>query len=448
MGAVGVQYPVAIGQDAIYPGSNICILGDSIGAMQSSTNAAGSRVFWARGYVNWMQSFLGFPWEFEPEDNYAISGATFLSTLREQLPKLAGMQATKRYTRCFVSNGTNDTVNGSTYGHFTLAQIKENALALFTAIRNLGMIPVYHGVPARGTDAESLQYKAWAANLNEWFYQLGQTGLIEYVPLVQQVFADPGSAYGNSAAGMTYDNTHPSNAGGALAGYQYAQYYQARGVGPNMRFANVANDVFDRNDNPTGSMFTNPVLAGTSGSGSTIAPSGGASVGGGTGTYATSIGAGTGVWSKVTRALPNGTSRSDPRVTLGGAATHRLQTANILAPASGGWATDGSKLLPGDVIEARAKIVGTGVANLRETLLKLVEGNGATAYQHWGLASQDTTIALPISDFTLYLKTPEITIRPYGGSGQPVVYCHLDLITLASPTGTIDVQAFEVRRLR
>jgi hypothetical protein len=420
-----------------YAGSNICIAGDSIGEMQSNMNIAGGKVFFARGWVNWMQSFLGFPWEFEPEDNFAISGASFLSTLQQQIPVLLAAHTVKRYTRCFVSCGTNDTVNGATYDNFTLQQIKTHALAVFQTLRNAGIIPVYTGVPARGADADAQRYKAWAANLNEWFYQLGQSGLIEYVPRVQQVFADPNSPYGNSAAGMAYDNTHPSMPGGMLAGWELAEHFRLRGVGPNMRFATVANDVFDRTDNPTGSLFANPVLAGTAGSGATIAPTG----------YTTSIGTGSGAWSKVARALPNGTSRSDPRCTFGGAGVNMLISPNMLGPANGGWLADGSKLLPGDVIETRSKVVVAGASNLREVQLRLVESNGVAAAAHYGLNSQDTSLAMPMSDFTIYLKSPRVKVRDYGGSGQVLMYSRLEMTTIGTSAGTADVQAFEVRKV-
>lgn len=402
-------------------GSNIAIMGDSI-AQQNTTIVSGSMNYNQRGPVCSAMCYLGWPWTFEPSDNIAVFGSTLDAIIDTQLPNLAALHATRRYSRVFLSCGTNDTNAGT-----PLDQIKTYFTRLFKGIRALGIIPVHTGIrPRSTTDVATTVAKQKNQQLNEWLYQLSRSGVIEFIDTTE-AYADNTTAFGNILAALVYDapspSLHPNGRGAMLEGKAIADYYLARGIQPQMKFATMQSDVFDRVNNITGVAFNNPNPLMQGG---TTTPTGMTTTGG--------------TWSKVARALPNGQNRSDPSCVMAASTLHHLYDDWV---GSGDWGA--TQLQSGDVLEGRAKILITNGVNLQFAQIRASINNGVTATLHYGLFGDGSSI--PDGNHTLYLKTPRFVIPSYGGSGNVAMFMRAEVQTLAGGSGTLTVQGFEMRKV-
>jgi len=398
---------------------NVAIMGDSIN--QQATNAAGGTNTLDRGIVPWMLCYLGWPWNFEPEDNFAVAGTGLDVMISTQLPLLAAANATKNYQRVFVSAGTNDT-NAAV----DVATIQSRFTTLFAGIRALGAIPVVWGILPRGIDGAITNAKRQNQRLNEWLYLQSLAGVCEYADIGENV-ADNSTDYGNALTTMMYDsgtnNLHPNARGANLLGRALASYYTARGIGPLLKFATQQGDKFDRTNNPAGVAFNapNPLMQG-----GTTAPTGMTTSGG--------------TWSNVSRTLTNGQTREDRQCVLAASTTHYIYDDWT---ASGAWSA--SQLQPGDVIEGRAIVEIASGVNISNINLQLAENDGSTSTQNYCLGQIDT--GLINGAYVLYLKTPRITVRPYSGSGNALIFQRLNIVVAAGGSGTALVKAFEVRKV-
>jgi len=414
VGPDGVVYPVPTQRAA-----RVAIMGDSIAQQNTYVSATGVNKN-QYGYLVWALAYLGQPWDFTSDDNYAVNGTSLDVMLNAQLPEIqAAVAAGTRYQRVFISGGTNDTNSGR-----AIADIKADYQALFNGIRSLGAIPVCHGILPRGIDASLTTAKKVNMQINEWLAQQAATGLIEFIDVTASV-ADNAAAYGNALTTCMYDsgtsNLHPNARGAALIGKAMADYYSALGVVPAIKFATQAGDLYDRTNNPHGSLYSNPLLQG-----GTTAPTGMSTSGG--------------TWSKVNRTLSNGQVRTDCQCVLAASTTHYLYDDWIT---TGDWAS--TELQPGDVIEARAWVEITSGVNINELNLRVTESNGVTAFTAWDMSSQYQGI--PDGNHVIYLKTPPLTVRDYGGSGNANIFTRLDVVTAAGASGTVVVKAFETRRI-
>ena len=398
--------------------SPIAVMGDSIAA-QNSNIVGGTYSTMARGPVSWMLSYLGHPWDFQPSDNFAVSETNLDAIIAAQLAPLLAAHATRRYTRCFISAGTNDT-NGAR----TVAQIKIDFTTLFNALSSAGIRPVMTGIRPRGSDGAVTAAKRQNAQLNEWLYLLSLTGAIDYIPAGAEVYADNSTAFGNCLAALMYDSVlHPNTRGAALEGRAMANYFIAKGVVPGIAFATQQSDSFERTDNPAGVAFNaaNPLLQG-----GTTTPTG-MTVTGGT-------------WSLGSRTLSNGQTRPVRSCALAASTLHHLYDDWTK---TGAWlATD---LQPGDIIEARASIVLTSAVAVNSVTIRLAEHDGNTSLSHYGLFSNESAVLS--GNHTLYLRSPRITVRSYFGSGNVNIFARVECQTDGGASGTFDVHAFEVRKV-
>jgi len=400
--------------------SPIATMGDSINEAGTNNTSAGVNTL-DRGIVPWMLCYLGWPWSYEPTDNFAVAGTGLDVMISTQLPLLQAAAATRKYTRVFISAGTNDT-NAAV----AVSTIKERFTTLFAGIRAIGAIPVVWGILPRGIDVAITAAKKQNQQINEWLYLQSLAGACEYADIGENV-ADNAAAYGNALTTMMRDsgtsNLHPNARGANLLGRALAAYYTARGVGAKIKFATQQGDKFDRTDNPAGVAFAspNPLMQG-----GTTAPTGMTTSGG--------------TWSNVSRTLTNGQTREDRQCVLAASTTHYIYDDWT---ASGDW--DATELQPGDVIEGRAILeIATGV-NISNINLQLAENDGSTSTQNYCLGQIDT--GLPNGNYALYLKTPRITVRAYSGSGNAAIFQRLNIIVAAGGSGTALVKAFEVRKV-
>lgn len=418
------QSPVSGGASAladVFSPGNCCIFGDSIAQQNSNVLGDGTANYLSRGPITWMSMILGWPFEWQPSDNYAVFGTTMVAIIAGQLPLIVAAQnAGAKYKLAFCSFGTNDT-----NGDRPIADIKSDIDTIFDTLLDVGIMPVHTGIRPRGSDASLTTRKAANQHVNEYLYRKFQQGKCLLID-VGQVHADNSTAYGNMLTTSAYDSPplHPNTRGAYYEGAFLAQWFAARGVRPNMHFADRQSDVFDRTNNPSGVAFAlpNPLLQG-----GTTAPTGMSTSGG--------------TWSKVNRALINGQNRSDPSCALTASTLHYLYDDWV---ASGAWGA--TQLQPGDVVELRSQVTLASAANLQYLQLRLSENNGVTSYSSYCAFAGD--VVLPdIASQVLYLKSPRHTIRAYGGSGNASVFGRVDLQTAASGAGTYSVQQFELRKL-
>jgi len=403
--------------------ANVCLAGDSI-AQQSTTVTGGSYNYNGRGEDIWAMMELGWPWQFEPADNFAVFGSTLDAIIATQLPAILTANATKRYVKCFLSAGTNDTNAGT-----ALATIKDYYTTLFDALLAVGITPVITSIRPRGIDGAMTNAKRQNAELNQWLYEQSIAGRCEYLD-VGATYADNAAAFGNALTSMMYDsgtvNLHPNGKGANFAGAVKAAIYRNSGVVPALTFATQQSDVFDRTNNPHGVAFNNanPLLQG-----GVTAPTGMTTSGG--------------VWSKVNRTLANGQVRSNPTCALAATTVHYLYDDWV---ATGAWGA--TQLQPGDIIEGRAMINLAGVTGIKNIQLRLSESDGVTSISHYCSygTTDDLQLAIPGSKI-YYLKTPRVAIRAYGGSGNASIFLRAEVETNGSGAGTYTVYQFEVRKV-
>ena len=399
-----------IASGSIQRATKIALVGDST-CFQNSTAAT----FLMQGPINWMLRELGYPVYYDPSDNYGIGGATTRTCIDIQLPNLVAGHAINNYQRCFISIGTNDTA-------LSFSTRQAQTLELFNRIRDLGIIPVSVGIRPRGNDGADTTYKKSARAINQWIYQQSLAGVCEYVD-ISEVYADTSTAFGNIVAALSDDSLHPNPTGAHREGHALAVAYSGK-LGPStLRLATEQADVFDRVNNPYGVCLgsaSNPLLIG-----GTTAPTGMTSVGG--------------TWSKVSRTLTNGQTRSDPQCVLAASTSHTLDQTWT---ATGAWGS--TELHPGDVVECRAKITVTNGVNIRLLKLSIIENDGVTS--RFVTDNSDAGVA-PLVDgtYTIYMKTPHITISPYAGTGNAFLNIQFRAQTVAAASGTVQVLALEAR---
>jgi len=409
----------------------VAILGDSIAYNNSYvdlTQAYPNPRYEAAGFFVAAFCYLGWPWDFQPSDNFAANAATSDIVISTQITPLLTAHKARKYTRCFISLGTNDT---STLGNLDFTATTTRLMSIFTTLNNAGILPVHPGIMPRGVDASIQPYKQINQRINEWLYQLSLTGFIEYIPCAE-MWADNTTAFGNILPSICTDigtlNLHPNRLGAMIVGKYIADWYANKGIASateqGVSFAKQQNDYFDRVNNKFGVFGTNPLLQG-----GTTAPTGFTTAGG--------------TWSKVNRAaLANGNIRSDPTCVLAASTTHTL---GFVWFAALDWAL--SELQPGDVTESRCKVLVTGGVNITSIDLRVTNRDSSgNIQQTWCLRSGSIPGNMPDGSYTLYLKTPKYTILPKGNGTQNAYYfLDLTIITAAGGSGTVSVQGFESR---
>lgn len=407
------------GGRVIAPRPRIALLGDSI--MAAATNYGATR--FAAGAINWALARLGQPWFLPRANNFAVNGTTVDVMLANQLPNLLAANASGYpIQRCFISAGTNDTNSGR-----SLTTIKNDLTTLFESMLAVGITPVHHGILPRGSDGAVTNPKLANMHLNEWLAWYAYTrGGLEFIDCGLGI-ADNANAAGNALSTMT-DGTqlHPFDNGAFWIGKIMADYYAAKGVGRQARFATSQADKFDATYNPTGVIFDNPnpLLQGGTSAPTDMSTSGG-------------------TWTMTTQTLANGQTKPMASCALAASATHYLYD-DALGPASAAWT--GSRIAMGDFVYAEAEIELVNCTAMKAVELRIAENAGAGAITTGDLVEASGTTGATGASLTLTLQTPPVQIRAYAGSGQPSVFVQQRYVSGAGETGTMRVKAFEMRK--
>jgi len=399
----------------------VATMGDSIAAV----NFTYGLYFDARGAVNWALTFGGHQFDFQPTDQFAISGSNSVDMRNVQLPLIiAAMQAGRRYKYVWISIGTNDPGSGLTFA--------ESVAAITTTCQKLrayGVMPILRGISPRGNDGSLTTAKQGMLRLLAWMRTASLTGLCKLVD-VGDIYADNATARFNGLAANLYaDLLHPNQRGACMEGYLlYQQVFAKDPVAP-MQFASSSADLFDRTLNPGGCLGTSAFHSG--GTVSTAAT--------------TDPWYSAGAWTVTNRTLTNGVTRNDPTLTIagaGGAATLHVD----ISQSSAAWAA--TAVQPGDLIESRALVKVTGAARVNTFSLAIGENDGAAEVQYGGLAKEGVdTSELILPDGLYWLRTPRTPIRAYTGPGSSVLrtYLKISAATGGGAAGVMQVMALEMR---
>lgn len=399
------------------------ILGDSI-AGQNLESAGTDTAYLGRGYLTWAQARLGWCWDIQISDQYAVGGTTMDVIIANQLPLLKAGHNLYNYDRCFISSGTNDSNGGS-----SIATMISLATRLIGEIGGMGIIPVHIGILPRGNDGAMTDAKRKNLRFNDWLANYAaRTGNLEFIQDAHEAVANNATEYGNAITAMMDGSVlHPLDSGAYAIGEAMYGYYVGMGLPSALAFAQSQADKYHAAINNSGVLFDspNPLLQG-----GTTAPTG-------------MITAGTNcTWSKGTRNLSNGQTRDTVICTVAGATSNGyLYDDNV---ASGAWDTE--EIAEGDVIYAQAIVeVTTGGAGIRP-YLALTENNGVDSKSSICIARDSSNIGTISNGTILVLRTPNITVRPYGGSGNASMFAKLNVYSPGA-SGVFTVRAFEARKV-
>lgn len=414
----------------VHVASCVACAGDSTADINIFTSSGAQRKS-SRGTLNWAQAFLGQPFDFRVDDDFSVSGSTTANLLAVQVPNIISkkLDGARQYSHCFISSGTND----HTVSSLSVSQTLENFKESFELLVSSGITPIAVSIRPRGVDASVQVFKQVAKSVNKGLEILARQGLCIFID-VSELYADNSTAFGNILPATSYDNLHPNAFGACLEGAEIARVLRAAGVIPDIKFATTQDDVFHRTLNPygcigsitAGAITANPLLQG-----GTTAPTGMATAGG--------------TWSKTTRTLANGQTRSDPRVALAASATHTLTSDCI---ATGAFTS--TQLQPGDIVEAVCLLkLGNGVtaAGLNRINLQVIANDGVSSFDYNDLQFDlSDTAALPVSGTEfIWLRSPRVTVPAWAGSGNHYIRTRLNLGTTAAGAGNVDVLGFECR---
>lgn len=403
------------------------LLGDSI-ASQNIETGSGSYYYRGKGWLTWAQARLGWCWDIQYSDNYAVSGTTMDVMIASQLPLLKAGHALYNYDRCFISSGTNDSNAGN-----SLATMIADATELIGDIGGLGIIPVHIGILPRATAGGMTDARRKNLRFNDWLANYAaRTGNLEFIQGAHEAVANNADANGYILSGASADGLHPNDLGAYHIGEALYNYYVGKGLPSALAFAQSQADQYNATYNQSGVVFDspNPLLLGTAGVAPLEYPTGMSAAG----TNCT--------WTKDTRNLNNGETRATSVCTIVGATSNGyLYDDNV---ASGAWDTE--EIAEDDVIYGQAIVeVTTGGAGVLPNLT-LVENNGVTALTGGCLVRDQADIGTIPSGTILTLRTPNMTVRTYGGSGNASVFAKLNAYSPAA-AGVLTVRAFEVRKV-
>lgn len=396
--------------------ARIALMGDSIAA-QNTDYASVKR---ANGPISWMLARLGQPWYLPRANNFAVGGTTCEVIRANQLPLVLSAHAASPMQRVFMSCGTNDTNTGR-----SLSAIKDDMAAMFDALLDAGITPVHHGILPRGNDGSLTNAKRQNMHLNEWLEWYAYTrGGLEFIDCSLAI-ANNASAFGNALTSLT-DGTqlHPLDNGAFFMSEIMANYYRAKGIAPQIRFAANQADQYDATHNPWGVVFDspNPLLQGGA-----TAPTGMTCTGG--------------TWACSTRTLSNGQTKPQINCTLAASTTHFIYDDAV---ATGGWDTENVR--EGDWLYGVCELELVNVTNLTSCALELVENNGVNTTTAADLSAGSGAIGATGSSLTLYTMTPPIQMRAYGGSGNASAFLRQRIINGSGETGTVRIKGFEMRK--
>ena len=388
---------------------------------QQTQDVASTKIFRDIGYLTHFFALAGWPWRWDIASNFAVGGTTTALILSDQVPAILASHATDPIDTIFIAMGTNDSSASVPY-----ATIIANMDAIITALTSAGIKVVMETIPPRGVDASLLSYKLVSINVNRWLAKQELLGRIVLVDIAQ-VMADVTTAFGNALPALTYDPSvalHPNTKGAKLISRAFFDKFSKMGYQPTITYATQVADVYDATNNPTGSIFDNPLLQG-----GTTSPTGYTASGG--------------TWSATNNTLPNGQLKRVWSVSLLTSTIHYFY--KDLLKSGAGW-SGGDRIQSGDVLEGRCRVTVTG---LRSVQFYLVENNGS-GDRTFKCLSNSTTNELNSMDgtYTYDLKTPLCAVRAYSGSGNSSVYIRCDFITEASGVaGTVTVESFEMRKV-
>lgn len=428
------------------PSFLLAAIGDS--RMRAGYTVSGSDVYRnAHGPSNWVGILTGGKVASPYTYNRAVNGSTLVGYDGDGVTGTGGAGAkgiipangsagqldevlalNPRPTHCLILTGT----NAIAYGDQTVAQMQATFVQIWTALLNVGIIPVTMLDLPRGWTTAALRRRHFA--LNRWLL-VNSPAYGSVVIDSTAKLMDIASATGDPLAAYYYDSpaVHPGSVGAYQAALPVAAYFNALAASSAFHGFS-AGDVYDATDNPGGNLMPNGGVGyGTAGTK--------------TGTNVTGT-----VWSGMQVALISGSvtacacsiaARAD-----GGAGNWQIIDLTTAGAASiWFYPVSDISFAAGDIAEFGADIdasgLGSGVSNIAARLL---DYNGASQLAAYYALSFDHTApdkgALPTA-FAGRVVTDPMTMLANTTRAVPVV----SLTTTGAVTNAIlKVGALSLRR--
>lgn len=411
-------------------GARVCFVGDSL-IDYSVTRTTTNLQFNSNGVCSWIQALCGWRFNSEASDNYGAAGETS-SQILLRIPAIAA----KAYDIAVLDMGENNV--NVTDASVLLADLNA-AVKLFAAAgTHVVVLPVF---PRSNTGVDSnvgakntiiCGFNTALAAYCRTHRGISWAG--QYLP--QYIGTD-----GMAKAANLFDGTHPTPTGAKAIAQGAADIINAILPALPDRVAYSALDIYDAGGSPVRNLYGN-MLANGMMTGSTAATTLGSIVSGvkptpswTNATSSSAVSSGTAVWSKQSPS-PSGIGDAAVLTMTNVAGSDANWEIMMLQGPTTGFAA-------GDVLEAIAMFdVAASPVNIKAVHMHVRESDGSTSVDHYGMAKFAQSgspplavdLGVPTAGYSIPIKSPQFTVRPYSGSGTASVQVRLGVI--ADTTGS------------
>jgi len=394
-------------------------LGTSVIQQQTQSNS-----YAESGSISIALARSGWPFKFEPEDNFAVFGTEVQAIIDNQLPAIIASHAIDPIYIACASIGGNDARAGT-----PIADITAGIDTVIDTLTGLGIRMVFELLNPYGKDTSIVDLKKVPMQINDYLISKAADGVIDVVDNRLSLL-DTSNEYNNALESLTYDsngsNLHPNGRGAVILSDKWADYFA--------QFPSLAKvskqeiDKFDEVYNKTGNILNNHTLNGS-------------------GTAPDSFTSGGSTWSNIGGTLANGQAVNVWSHTLAPNTSPFLYNDYLN---TGAWGA-GDKLQEGDKIYLLITVELDNVNGVRSLNTQLTENDGSTQYTVRGNAKALQENASNTFDNgysgELLIKTPTLTIHPYSGSGDTNIFTRLNIEATATASGAIKVSSWEVKKV-
>lgn len=425
---------------------SLVIYGDSFAANAGSSAAAypcgqfcGSAI--SGNYFTWAQIYSGYRLtratqttaSGAPITNCGVTGQTSAQILANIACPLAA-----KPDLVIMESGTNDA-NGSIACVTTTA----NNRSIYQQLNAAGiMVLKVSVVPRSGGSAYTTAQANLAQCYNEfdrrYMEEVGSSGF--YFVDLDSVVIDPTQSSWSIKSGYLLDGVHPANIGGSPMGYAIAQVLNQ--VIPQWHQPiYTLGDTYDATNNPTGNLFPDGLMTGTSGAVNTCT---GTAAGTSSSTNAV-IGAAGGGATCVGAVTTLADGRTAQVITISGASTG---TSHSIAERV--TVTTLSNVNIGDVLEGQAWVgLGSPIANIAGVDMNCISTEGGTQF-NFNAASANTTDVFPTTGFIDGQMHLLVTGRRTVTAVPSSLFCDVKIFLLdgsVSPSAVFTVASASIRKV-
>tara|TARA_R100000541_G_scaffold13443_2_gene22435 strand:- start:363 stop:1676 length:1314 start_codon:yes stop_codon:yes gene_type:complete len=398
----------------------LALMGTSL--MEQQTSSVG---YANNGSISIALARLGWPFDFQPSDNFAVFGTTIDLIVQNQLPALVASHETDPISIVCVSAGGNDTRIAT-----PIADVTAGIDTIIDTLKILGITVIFEMLNPFGkdTDTANESAKRKALYINNHLKNRYLNGDIELVDNTK-VLLDTTSVYGNAIESLTYDsstsNLHPNSRGAYLLSAKWVEVLSKHSSYKKEVSINPV-DFYDGVNNPYGNVLTNTPLSGTGANPDSFSSSGG--------------------WANDPVVNSSGQNINSWKLDLSADLTGHLYDDYL---GGAGW-QQSDRIAEGDVIEFYIKVRLENCVGIKSLEGRIVENDGSAATTRYSNAVTTSDILTPQFDgesVELVLKTPKLTVRPYSGSGSVNFFTRLNIACDSVSSGSIRVEGWTVNKV-